>query len=272
MKIIVYLFSILVVFGLIACDKKADSSWAAKEIILDGNASDWTSYRLQHFDKKKITLGLCNDENYLYILVVFKDRSLNRMFRMNGLNLWIDEEGKKDRTFGIRYVGPYNPDFIRGDAKGVAPEKMEQIQERMRDIKRGMTLIVNGLEISPLNGRVPEVVFNSSYGNHCLEYRIPLQNGSDELYAIDISSVEEILLGFEMSPPEGMNQTRAQSRPGVGVGGRGGVGGGGGKGGMRGGTGGTGGRGGQSGSRRGTKNMEKQEIWIKLMLANQSGK
>jgi hypothetical protein len=227
-------------------------------------------------DKQNLFLGVRNDTDYLYVCLASEDQAVISRILRQGMILWFDPEGGKEKTFGIKYpVGRQG--MQPGEGRMMRPDNEEDRQK----MRRAMMAISNELEILQ-ESKVPirtsienlkgiEVFLKRSTGLIVYEAKIPLQENQDFPFAIGAEEGSEIGIGIEV-PKMTMNMNRAAG----GMGGRGGGMGGGGMGGRGGGMGGRGGgmggggmggRGGGMGGQR--ANMQKGiKIWTTVHLAS----
>jgi hypothetical protein len=71
-------------------------------IVIDGKADDWQGHLLYYRDAK-LTIGVSNDKNFLYLCVMSSDQTVYRSILMRGITVWFDTTGGKGQYFGIRY-------------------------------------------------------------------------------------------------------------------------------------------------------------------------
>ena len=90
--------------------RNLSSSSLDREIIIDGNYDDWSG-QMQFLEKDKISVGLMNDAEYLYISLVTNDRQIRSQMMFMGFTIWLDPQGGNKKTFGIRFS--YRNDRIR---------------------------------------------------------------------------------------------------------------------------------------------------------------
>lgn len=263
------ILGLLILYFTSCANLQFQSGWRDRDINIDGRSDDWVG-SLTFVDKQNISLGVSNDTDFLYICLAAEDQAVISRILRQGLILWFDPEGGKEKTFGIRYpVGRQG--MQPGEREMMIPDN-EVDRQKMR---RAMMAISNELEILQ-ESKVPirtsienlkgmEISLKRSTGLIVYEVKIPLQENQGFPFAIGAEEGSEIGIGIEV-PKMAMNMKRA---PG-GMGGRGG--GMGGRGGMGGG--GMGGRGGSMGGRSGgmtgqRANMQRGiKIWATVQLAS----
>jgi hypothetical protein len=281
----VNLFGILVIglssslaFSGCASVKQIESSPVTTDVVIDGSAEDWAGVLRLFEGESGVSIGVRNNAEALYVVLVVRDQAKLRQIMRAGLSLWFDPEGGKDRVFGIGY--PLRPEGMDRSGLGGMPRGMpgggsggmgdrEEMEAAMRERfvesldelqvlhdgeERGMQLPANSASGIRTAG-------SFEYGELVLEYRIPLGDSESAVYELPPVSEE---LGFGLISPEIEMPTGA--RP-AGGGGRGGMGGGG-RGSSGGGGRGTRGGGGRGGSGRSgmTRQNEPIDTWARVAL------
>jgi hypothetical protein len=258
---------------------EVQSHWSAEPVKVDGEMTEWTSGSTVYFEDSGVQLGLRNDSQNLYILFRFSNQAWARAIRMGGLTLWLDNSGKKKKDIGIRYNGGPSLSDSEMQKPGMAgeggfldsltPEQKERFMQRQKKEMADQLKVIykkSGQEIFiPTNGSSgPAVSFGSPQGIYTYEFSIPLEKSDVSHYGIGAQPGQTICLGLEWggmseSDSKRMGEERGGGPPG-------GMGGGppGGGGGMPPG----GGPPGGGRSRPGVQALEKQEIWVKTLLAS----
>jgi uncharacterized membrane protein YgcG len=227
-------------FFLVGCGTfELESNWLDREIIVDGQSDDWLG-AMMYMEDQNISIGIFNDENFLYICMIAEDQFVRNQVMRQGVMLWFDPSGGKKETFGIRFPIGMQPGDVPMGRRGD-----EQDPERFRQARRRS---MTELEIlGPGKGeqeRMPieeakgiEINVSPSSGMLVYELKVPLTHSEDHPYAIGAKAGS--LIGIRLETPKMARQR---------MGGRGGMGG---KGGMGGGRSGMGGKGGMGGGMRG---------------------
>lgn len=242
---------------------KFQSGWKDKDIRIDGRSDDWVG-SLNYVDKQNISLGIQNDTDNLYVCLAAEDQAvINRILRQ-GMILWFDAEGGKEKTFGIKYpigrqmMAPEEGEMNRPGSEA-APQKKRPTAmaisnklEILQDRKVPITTFIENL-------KGIQISLKRSTGLIVYEVKIPLQKNQDLPFAIGAEEGTEIGIGIEV-PKMSMTMNRAAGGMGGGDGSMGGRGGG-----MGGGDGSMGGRG-MTGQRA---NLQKGvKIWATVQLAS----
>jgi hypothetical protein len=241
---------------------RLESTWRNRDITVDGKSGDWLGTKY-YFEDISVSVGLINDDHDLYVSFMTENRMLMGQIMMQGLTLWLDPKGGKEKTFGIKFpVGPQ-------EGRGAPPELTEKVDRE--DMMEGSQEALKELEILGSKDKVVkklavddakgiDVKLRVEGGLLVYEIKVPLSSSDEQPYAVGAKVGDTIGFGFEspkleMSRPAGM---RGSDMPG---GGRGGAP----PGGMGGGP--PGGLGGMSGRGMGFQMPEKLKIWATVKLA-----
>ncbi|MCK4271778.1 hypothetical protein KAX22_03950, partial [bacterium] len=265
---------LLSVTSLVGCNGlKLNSNWPDREVVIDGMDGEWSG-SMYYIDKKKVAVGLLNDEEYMYLCLATVDfRQVQQIIR-SGLTVWFDPQGGKKESFGVNFpLGmQFSPENMDRESmpqpmsrEGAAdPEKLWQMFEQSA---KEMIIIGPGKEE---RRRMPvaasrEIKVRMGYfeGKLVYELRVPLVQDEKYPQAIGMDVSEPIGVGFETAELD-REPMREKMSGGMPSGGRGMRGGGGKGGGGRSG----GGRGGRGS--RGGEAPRRLELWTKVELASGS--
>ena len=255
--------------------RELESTWRNSEITINGKdeETEWENARY-FFEKEKVTIGILNDENNMYLRLSSRDRNMQRQLMALGFTVWFDAKGGKKKTLGIHFPigmqGSGMQMMRRGrstsrDEDSDQLRKMLEVSQREIEIlgpekNESYTMFVNDVMELGIN-----VKMDVSKGNLVYELKIPLTRSELQPYGIGTEIAQAIGIGLETGKID-MKQMRSQmGRRSGGMGGRGG-------GGMPG-----GGRmpegGGMGGGRRGggmrPQMPESLELWFKIQLASE---
>jgi hypothetical protein len=251
-----FLIPISLLTGGCSSTAELSSSWNNNQIVVDGRADDWGDH-LFYLKDSHVSLGLRNDQDYLYICLKSSEGQFRRQMMGLGMTVWLEpENGKK---WGIHYpigfVGQgerpsFNQEEIGGERDtGQAFEQSLENLEILGPDKDEHTQF-SAIQVPGISVRV-----GNTQGSVVYELKVPLKESSDHPYAIGDGAGSTVKLALETGKFEGRSR-----EGGMGEGGRGGGSGGRG-GGWRGGFGGRGrgggGRGGEGG--RGMAGGERPE-------------
>lgn len=206
---IVAISSILLLFTflLAGCSKgklELNSDWRDREITVDGKNTDWLGAML-FFEEDNVSVGLLNDENFLYICMIAEDQFIRSQVMRQGFTLWFDPDGGNEKTFGIKYpVGMQASDLPRGMRRD------EQSIDRPRQVPRRQ---MNELEIhGPGKDEVKKMLIEEakgieidiefSSGMLVYELKVPLIQSEQHPYAIGAEAGSSIGIGLETAKME----------------------------------------------------------------------
>ena len=254
-------------------------SAAASTITIDGHVDEWP--QLEPLEETHVSAAAQNDGRNLYLMIATSDQARRRQLLAAGIIVWLDGEGGKKHTFGIRLPGmlfsgplggrrgprnemPPPPDL--GDASQVPSLSYVEIVGPGKDDRRRLELDTT---------RSIQAARSQTAGTLTLELQIPLQRNDASEHAIGTHPGRVIGLGLE-TPKIERPEEPAQGPGGAGGhrGGMGGFGGHGGGGGGHGGMGGMGGGGGRGGGPPGgggygdhVERAEPLKYWTTVQLA-----
>lgn len=239
-----------------------ESTWKDRDIELDGKGGDWLGAKY-YFEDSAISVGLINDAQYLYVSLMTENPMIRTQIMGQGLTVWLDPKGGKNKTFGIKFpVGRQEPgrDGERMDPRDMMDETarekmMQKMQESMTELEilGPDEKVLEKLDIE--NAKGIDVRMRNAAGTFVYELRVPLIASEKNPYAVGVEPGDVIGVGF-LAPKMQMQRPR-------GMRGMGGMPGGGGM--MP--PGGSGGMGGMPGG--GMRRLMPQElkIWAKVQLA-----
>jgi hypothetical protein len=249
---------------LISCSTlELESTWKDRDITMDGKSGDWLGAKY-YFEDSAVSVGLINDEQHLYVSMMTENPMLRTQIMRQGLIVWLDSQGGKSKSFGIKF--PLGRQGEEQEGKGIAQrEMMDEMarEEMMLKLQETMTelevlgpdeQVLAKMDIEDAQGI--EVKMRNAGGTFVYELKIPLATSEGYPFAVGVKPGDMIGVGF-LSPKMQMQRSSGM---------RGG--------GMPGGGGGMGGRGGKGGG-MGMGGMSRQmpqelKIWAKVQLASGS--
>ncbi|MDP4191980.1 MAG: hypothetical protein Q8858_10475 [Bacteroidota bacterium] len=88
-----------------------------KIIAIDGKLDEWKLSDFKQYENGKLNISATYDDNFIYLAGQCNDRSIGRMFALHGLKIYIDPEGKNDKSLemDIFYSGERKFDFTKGN-------------------------------------------------------------------------------------------------------------------------------------------------------------
>ncbi len=266
-RIAVTMTAISAALLLLGCGgEKLESRWADKAIQVDGFAEEWDPASLTYFEDLNLSVGLCNDGDYLYALTRLADRMTTLQIHQFGVTFWLSPRGGKREDFGYKFTGNAPKDFGRlnfnpgehpkqGDMMGNLPECGSLQASAVTE--RGETLYPS------MSSEGPAAAFNRDKGVFTYEFRIPLIDCSGTPILSEDFKPDKFKLGIVIDAPDISGMRPPSGRRGGGRGGAGGFGGG-----RPGGMGGGGRMSGSGGGKGpGGTMMEEIKLWVNVDLA-----
>jgi len=251
---------------LLGCGGLALSSrWCDRLVLIDGKNAEWQE-ALTYLDDQEASVGILNDDKYLYVALMSNNRQLQMQVLRMGMTLWFDAEGGKKKSLGIHFpVGVseqgdmremMQPGGMQTDPADFQKIFAESIKEL--EIIRPESSGTRRMALGQANNEDIYVQLSAARGGFVYELRIPLSADSSSPIAIGTQAGRLIGIGLE-TPEIDMSKMRERSGGGRPSGGAppGGMGGGGGR--MPG--------GGMPGGGRGFERPEPLKVWAKVQLA-----
>ncbi len=82
--------------------EKLWSRWSSGPVTIDAQNTEWDG-AITYFKDQQISVGLQNDDTYLYVALFTEDRAALAQVLTGGFTIWFDPTGKKEKQFGIKY-------------------------------------------------------------------------------------------------------------------------------------------------------------------------
>jgi len=195
------------------------SQWNDSVVVLDGIADDWAGFPLQYWEEKKISLGVRNDAENIYVLFLSREGDLARRIQMEGITLWLDTTGERRKEFGIRYRGSVGMMSLTEGSpvpQNISPEQRARFEEMRSEMGAMVTVMTKGEEIPIAEGNTkgPVAASATQDGSFGYEFKIPTVANDSVFCAIDTSPGETISLGLELGglDPEYLEEMMRKSR------------------------------------------------------------
>lgn len=273
-RIAVLLLILFLAASFTSCKKnELVNQWKPENLAVDGDDADWENVQLFMVENFEGAFATVNDTEDQYVILKLNDQRTANKIQLMGLTVWINSDGKKKKSYGVRYTG--SDSLVKGFHPPLDFEnQMEQFPrlKKMKEIKKahlpepGMLGIIQNGEVSmqpEKNPWGPAAASAEKEGVYCYEFKIPLLFDRSVTDEQPEKLPKKIKLCLEIGGLT--DEMRKQMQEDMPAGGRGGMGGGMRGGGMRGG----GMRGGGHGGGRtsGNQGQQTQEIWLDVVLA-----
>ncbi|MEO0559523.1 MAG: hypothetical protein AAF170_15210, partial [Bacteroidota bacterium] len=191
------------------------SGSAPSPMAVDGDAREWEGALRPVPEEAGLSMGLRNDADALYLVVVAGDDWQGRRIAARGLTVWLNASGTKDKSYGLSFPVGLGSDGERGGARpgtqpGVyqpggrvgEPLDPEGLRQRLRD---GFLMSLDRLEITR-EGESQSVAVGGAEGVQTaaawtdagltVEMRVPLHDGP---YAVGAVPGTPLGLGVELA-------------------------------------------------------------------------
>jgi hypothetical protein len=125
----------------LSCDNfSVLSKWKTGEIAIDGNdnGKEWDGAKY-FFEKSNCSVGLINDNDFIYLRLSTSDRSIQKSILAQGLTIYFNDKGSKDKKIGIRFPaglkrnGKKNPSETKPQGQNGPPDDNNQGQTEPLD-------------------------------------------------------------------------------------------------------------------------------------------
>ena len=187
---------------LVGCgEREVNSKWRDREITVNGIDTEWKGARL-FLDKEKVTIGLLNDESYLYVRLSSRDRKMQAQMIGLGLTVWFDPKGGRKKAFGIHFpLGRQTngTQIMRRDGKGDSDQFQRMLEESQSELEllghsedESCTMLVSDVEELGINVKI-----DMSKGNLVYELKVPLTQNELHPFAIATDTTKTVGIGFE---------------------------------------------------------------------------
>ena len=187
--------------GLAAACKQVElaSGWAADGVEVDGVNDEWIG-AITYFEKQDVTVGLLNDEEFLYVSLVTSG-PVGRQAMATGLTVWFDPDGGKDEWYGIRFPVPPEPsERLSNDRGGGRPGGGRGASSRSLDRLREVELVgpgdLNRRRLPrPVRGGL-EVAIRNNGPTFVYELKVALARNDDYRMGLGVEPGSEIGVGL----------------------------------------------------------------------------
>jgi hypothetical protein len=184
-----------------------ESQWCDREIIIDGKSKDWLG-ALYYFEDENVSAGFLNDEDRLYLCMIAESQILRAQVMMQGLTVWFDPEGGRNKAFGIRFpiITGEMRDRITGMRLREEGQDREFTQEHLKESLTDIEILGPGkdsqsrMKIKDAGGI--EVQLEASSGMMVYELKVPLHRDELRPYALSAMPGDNVGIGLEIPKPD----------------------------------------------------------------------
>jgi hypothetical protein len=207
---VIFITFILSCIFIIGCGKpKLESKWRNRQISIDGNFEDWQNDIAYYNENTRISIGVVNDDTYLYVCLITRNRGFMEQLMRSGFSVWFDPEGGTDKVFGIHFpfgmqgrdmpIKAENEDLVSPDEKNLK-EHLDMFQDSWQQIEvigpgkeEKYTTSIGAIEKDGISVQIGRLK-----GYFVYELKVPLVESEQHAYYIGVKS-RIIGIGFETS-------------------------------------------------------------------------
>ncbi|MDX1388618.1 MAG: hypothetical protein R3344_05485 [Acidobacteriota bacterium] len=174
-----------------------DSRAVDAGIEIDGNLADWQG-AMVYVKRESLFLGIANDGEYVYVAVQSRSTETNRSIVINGMIVWFDPDGSKERL-GIRYpmglaaTGRMNP----GERPLGGREFEEKFKASLGTFQALGPRKGDSEELLVENRFGVEIASNYTGGDLIYELKVPMRRSESQPHAIGAAPGDAIRLTLE---------------------------------------------------------------------------
>ncbi len=213
MKKLIVMMIFAFVFLISGCNSfQVESIFKTRDIVIDGNDEDWSDAKY-YVKEHDVVFGVMNDNDFLYLCFYPTTSKLTKQILEKGLTLWINNDAKKKKYFGIHFpMGML--DFMKRQPEEEDEQKMSR-QNRddtnfdSKQMKKMVKSISMNLEIiGPEKDQVKKIDFNELKGVEIgfdfekelftYELKIPLEDNPQFTASVGAETNSKIAIGFEV--------------------------------------------------------------------------
>jgi hypothetical protein len=189
------------------------------EISIDGTQGEWSS-AITTFSDEELWLGVMNDAEHLYVMLVANKEEHIRQIVGLGLTVWIDPKGGEAETFGVRF-----PTGLAKSGLGMSLRDLQRDPELLASLfeaSKGQVEILQGQDtIRVAHTQVEGIEVEAKWDRAFVyELKVPLASSTGMLYGPNIRPGDTIGLGIT-TPKIDMDTMRQRMAQSGGMGGRG---------------------------------------------------
>jgi len=138
------------------------------DVNVDGRNTEWKMPLSKYNKITGINYEVANDERNIYMILRVTDTTSIRQIRQNGLEVWINKDGKKDNTTGITY--PMAPDKPKNE-RLVSILNADGFTWNINELKLTGFLLENGRQ--PVKNCLVKVAIKKD-SSDCLVYELAI--------------------------------------------------------------------------------------------------
>ena len=95
-----------------------DSHWRDRDVMIDGDNSEWAGPLRPLDENHPIVTAAMNDGQFLYVVLSASDATVRRQILRQGLIVWFDPSGGDKKHFGVKFPVGLLPEEAAGRGRG----------------------------------------------------------------------------------------------------------------------------------------------------------
>lgn len=183
---------------------KLNSKFRDREIAVDGSDAEWKN-STTFLEKNNIAVGLFNDDDFLYLCLIFWNRRVQSQIMSKGLTVWFDSNGGHEKTFGIHFpleTKDMDISLIRNAYKSEIEESLIKFGELQTELEilgagSGDINLVTPMSLTDAGIKGIEVKVGNSNGRLLYELKVPLRQNEKRPFAVGADKGKSLNIGFE---------------------------------------------------------------------------
>ena len=201
-----YILAVATITLLSGCNAPPLTSvWQNNDIVVDGTDTEWQDVRQYYDEKTRTVVGVINNVQHLYLRVATSDRSMKTALQRQGLIVWFDPAGGKEKRFGLQF--PVTGTGM-GSHGGTPPKSSYLLSEPPRPARSGRNKVAllgpgeNRQSILPqddVEAAGIRLAMGSNAGPVVLEMAVPLAQTASTPFAVDATPGATIGIGLMTS-------------------------------------------------------------------------
>jgi uncharacterized membrane protein YgcG len=189
---------LLIVIALCGCSSTLEltSSWTNHELKVDGTDTEWKDATAL-IPGPQVFVGIKNDRENLYVCLKTSNRITQVQMLALGTTVWIDTEGKKNKTFGIQFP-------VSGLLQGrrfPSQQNPEELRRLIDAAQRQFEILGPGKDerrrFADKQEKGLDVHLGFADGTLTYELKIPLHKTPDHAYAAGADPSRPLTIGLE---------------------------------------------------------------------------
>jgi hypothetical protein len=199
--LLISFLSLVAAFTFFGCSSSLElsSGWTTQTLKIDGSGSGLNE-ATTNIPGPEVLVGIKNDKDNLYICMITSNRMTQMQMLALGSTVWINAEGRKDKTFGVRFPVAGLLQGHRFPARENQDDlnRLVDVAQRQIEIIGPETDAIRRLQIQEGKG----VEARLGYANETLtcELKVPLHKSDAHPYAVNSDQANTISIGLETGP------------------------------------------------------------------------